>query len=115
MLETRRKLLSSVDSIRRIGRVICIRPVYMPLLCGHVMPHVRVDSEYLRLNGRSARCINIGSRRSISLDNHRCPQYALEINFIDEFITCSLHKGSVGETVVRIAQEVQIMRHCNKP
>ena len=32
-------------------------------------------------------------------------------NFIDEFITCSLHKGSVGETVVKIAQEVQTHRH----
>ena len=33
------------------------------------------------------------------------------INYVDEFITCSLHKGSVGETVVRIAQEVQTHRH----
>ena len=33
------------------------------------------------------------------------------INFIDEFITCSLHKGSIGETVVRIAEEVQTHRH----
>ena len=33
------------------------------------------------------------------------------INFIDAFITCSLHKGSVGETVVLIAQEVQTHHH----
>ena len=32
-------------------------------------------------------------------------------NFIDEFITCSLHKGSIGEAVVRIAEEVQTHRH----
>ena len=32
-------------------------------------------------------------------------------NFIDEFITCSLHKGFIGEAVVLIAQEVQTHHH----